>query len=161
MIINKSKTPTGFIAFVCVVLAIFIHGYIFYRGGFTSDAIELNLYILPFSLLFILFAVSIIRSSKNKLALNDHGLLVEDFSSSIIPWKVINVATLKTQILPRGSVCQWLVLRTQNDTDYSNNKILKLNKVIGIDGIPVCNLASYECDTKAVVELINRYATHA
>lgn len=61
----------------------------------------------------------------------------------------------------KGSVCQWLVLRTQNDTDYADNKILKLNKVIGIDGIPVCNLASYECDTKAVVELINRYATHA
>jgi hypothetical protein len=161
MVLTKDTGGLKFLITICVVLPVFVHGYCFWKGGFTTAGLQVHLYILPFSVLFFLFALSIHRSLKNRLAITDSGLLAEDFSKTEFPWKSIRRVSTKSQLLPRGGACLWLVLHTCRDSDYASSKVRKLNRVLGVDGIPVCNLSTYAGDKERFLALVEQRASNA
>lgn len=132
--------------------------YIGFSGGLSAVALKIHFYALPVSALFLLFAYGLIRSINRRIVISETGLLVEESSSFEFPWSTLRRATTKSQLLPRGGACLWSVLDTRNDAAYANNTVRKLNKLIGIDGTPVCNLANYEGDADDIVSIINSRA---
>lgn len=161
MIVTKDKSGLLFLVAVLVALPIYAHVYVIWKGGFTLIALKLHLYILPFSVSFIVLAYSVYRSLKNRLVISESGILVEDFSPIEFPWGLIRRASIKSQLLPIGGACCWLVLHTSSDEEYVNRKIRRLNKLIGVDGVPVCNLATYSCNVKNILSTINYRAENA
>jgi hypothetical protein len=161
MVLTKEKGGLKLLIIICVVLPVYAHSYCAWRAGFTAAALQIHLYILPFSALFLLFAFSIHRSLDNRLVITDSGFLVEDFSKVEFPWESIRRVSTKSQILPRGGACLWLVLHTCRDSDYSGRKVRKLNRLIGVDGIPVCNLATYAGDIERFLALVEQRAANA
>ncbi|MEC9387096.1 MAG: hypothetical protein VX393_12110 [Pseudomonadota bacterium] len=161
MVLTKEKGGLKFLIIIFAVLPIFAHGYCAWKGGFTAAALQVHLYILPLSVLSFLFAFSIHRSLKNRLVVTDSGLLAEDFSKVEFPWKSIRRVSTKSQILPRGGACLWLVLHTCRDSDYASSKVRKLNRLIGVDGVPVCNLSTYAGDIERFLALVEQRAAHA
>lgn len=161
MVVVKDKSGLRFLIAVLVVLPIHIHSYIGWKGGMSLLALKLHLYALPVSAMFILFSWNIYRTLKNRLVVTESGLLVEDFSPIEFPWEVIRRASTKSQPLPRGGACLWLVLHTSCDGDYMNRRIRKLSRLIAIDGIPVCNLATYSGGVEKIVKAINLRAENA
>jgi hypothetical protein len=161
MVIVKDKSGLSFLIAILVMLSIFIHGYISWEGGVSIVALKLHIYALPVSAIFILLAYNIYRTLKNRLVLTESGLLVEDFSPNEFPWEVIRRASTKSQLTPRVGTCLWLVLHTNCDGDYMDRKVRNLNRVIGINGIPVCNLANYAGSAGKIVEAINLRAKNA
>ena len=161
MVLTKEKGGLKLLMTICVVLPIYAHAYSAWKGGFTEAGFQVHLYILPFSILFFLFALSIHRSLRNRLAATYSGLLVEDFSKVEFPWDVIERVSTRPQPLPRGGACLWLVLKTECDSKYTNRKVRKLNRLIGIDGIPVCNLSTYSGDVEKFLEIIEQRAASA
>ena len=156
MVLTKDKSELRFLCAVLIALPFWAHGYCFWRGGFTTAALNVHLYILPFTILFILFAYAIHRSLTNRLIISDSGLLVEDFSPIEFPWNKIRRVSTKSQLLPRGGACLWLVLHTSCDEVYMNPKIRKINQWIGMDGIPVCNLGNYSGNLESFIEAIKQ-----
>lgn len=150
-----------FLIAIAVTLPIFAHGYCFWKAGFTLVALKIHLFMLPITALFFIAAYSIHRSLKHKLVITESGLLVEDFSKVEFPWGKIRKVSTKLQSLPRGDSCVWLVLHTCCDDEYVNPKILKLNKLLGIEGVPVCNLATYSGGVESFVEAISQRARNA
>lgn len=161
MTIEKEKGGSILIALIILSIIMFIHGYIVFRGGFANEALKLHIYVLPVSALLSLFAVGIIRSLGKKIIILKEGLLVEEFSPVPIPWSAIQLASIKKQFLPRGGECHWLVLQTINNSDYLSPRIQKLNRLIGINGVPVCNLSNYAGDTNANLNVIQQRIANA
>ncbi len=161
MVLTKEKGGLKFLVIICVVLPVYAHGYCAWKGGFTAEALQVHLYILPFSILLFLLGLSIHRSLKNRLVVTDSGLLAEDFSKVEFPWKSIRGVSTKSQLLPRGGACLWLVLQTCRDSDYANRKVRKLNRLLGVDGIPVCNLSTYAGDIEHFLALVEQRASNA
>lgn len=158
MVVKREKSQLLFLLIVVLFIPAFIHMYIGFSGGLSAVALKLHFYASPVSALFLLFAYGLFRSINKKLVISETGLLVEEFSSVEFPWSILRRATTKSQLLPRGGGCLWLVLHTRNDAAYANNTVRKLNKLIGIDGIPVCNLANYEGHADDIVSIINSRA---
>lgn len=161
VIVDKDKSGLSFLIAVMVILPIYIHSYVVWKAGLSSVAFNLHLYIFPFSVLFFLLAYNIFRSLKKRVIISESGILVEDFSPVEFPWKIVNRASIKSQLLPRGGACHWLVLHTNCDAEYANRKVLKPNKIVGINGVPVCNLASYKGNAENVIAAINARAENA
>ncbi|WGO99136.1 hypothetical protein QFX18_03555 [Saccharophagus degradans] len=158
MVIKREKSQLLFLLIVVLFIPAFIHMYIGFSGGLSAVALKIHFYALPVSALFLLFAYGLIRSINRRIVISETGLLVEEFSSFEFPWSTLRRATTKSQLLPRGGACLWLVLDTRNDAAFANITVSKLNKLIGINGIPVCNLANYEGDADDIVSIINSRA---
>ncbi|WP_444919132.1 hypothetical protein [Microbulbifer sp. JMSA003] len=161
MVLTKDKNSLGILIAILVILPVYVHGYCIWKGGFTNLALKVHLYILPFSIVFLLLSYGIFRSLKNKLVVSDSGLLVEDFSRIEFPWRVIRGASTKSQLLPRGGAVLWLVLHTTCDDNYSSLKIRRLNRMIGFDGIPVCNLLAYSGCAEKLLGIIKKRCRNA
>ncbi len=161
MVLTKDRSCLMFLIVIAVAFPLFAHGYCFWKGGFTLIALKIHLFMLPITVLFFLAAYSIHRSLKHKLVITESGLLVEDFSPVEFPWCKIRKVSTKLQSLPRGGSCLWLVLHTSCDDEYVNPKILKLNKILGIDGVPVCNLATYSGCVDSFLGAISQRARNA
>lgn len=161
MTLTKSKGGLIFLIAVFLIIPVFAHSYCGLKAGVTMTALKLHLYLSPFTILFFLFSYAIYKSLNNRLVTSDSGLLVEDFSKIEFPWKEIKRVSTKIQILPRGGTSLLLVLKTNCDGEYASSKIRKLNRLIGIDGIPVCNLANYSGDVDGFLEVIKQRAGNA
>ncbi|WP_041324875.1 hypothetical protein [Saccharophagus degradans] len=158
MVIKKSRSQILYLCAVLLIIPAFLHGYIAFKGGVAEVALKLHVYLLSVSAIFFVLAYGLFRSINKKLVISDTGLLVEEFSSVEFPWSTLRKATTKSQLLPRGGACLWLVLHTKNDADYTNRTVLKLTRLIGVNGVPVCNLANYQGDAGKIVSIINSRA---
>ena len=156
MILTKDKGGLKFLVMIFMLIPISVHGYCAWKGGFGVETLKIHLYLSPISLLFILFSWSICRSLKNRIIASETGLIIEDFSKEEFPWRIIRNMSTKSQLLPKGGSCLWLILKTECDEKYHNSKIKRMNRLIGIDGIPVCNLAIYSKDIQRLLEYIQK-----
>jgi hypothetical protein len=158
MVFTKDKGRLVFIMTMVFALVIWVHGYIFWKGGISLQALKIHAYTFPVSAFFTVLAFGIYRSLNLRFVISDTGLLVEDFSRIELPWTVICSASIKIQYMPRGATIEWLVLHTKNDGAYAGRTIRRVNKLVGVHGIPVCNLATYKVDRQLILEEINRRA---
>ena len=154
---KKDRSRILLLASIFLFLGILVQSYILYRGGFSDKTVEVSLYFLPITLLLIYFSVSIYRISCKKIVLDEEGLIVQDFCNDKIPWGHIKNASVKSQYIPRGGSACWLIIKTKNDAQYASSKINKLNKsLLGINGIPVCNLSAYKYPSVVLNEIQKR-----
>lgn len=158
MVVTKEKGWLVILMAMFLALALWAHGYIFWKGGISAEALKIHAYTAPVSALFTLFAFGIYRSLKRRLVISEAGLLVEDFSQIEFPWQVIHSASIQSQFMSRIGTIHWLVLYTKKDGAYASRIARHLNKLVDLNGIPVCNLAIYKGDPEAIVREINRRA---
>lgn len=161
MVIHKDKAGMSIIIAIFLAIALFVHSYILYAGGLTLLGLKLHLYASPISAMLMFFAYSIYRSMGNKLYVTESEILIDDFGVVAFSRNIVVRASIKEQIVPRSGVNQWLILHTKNDNDFMNPKLKKLNKFIGISGVPVCNLSYYKCSASDVVASINAWVKNA
>ena len=138
-------------------IAFFPLVYLYTKAGITEKSIEITMYTLPLTLLFSFFGGAIIRSVKRKIKLSDTGIIVEDFSKNEIPWTEIKSVKINSQILPKGGMAYWLTLGTENNNKYVNKTVQKLNTLLGIHGIPICNLSTYNVNNDLLLNKINNH----
>lgn len=159
---KKDKNLLVFYIGVCIFVATLPYIILLYKG-ITCDhcvfdqALELGLYFLPISILFTVFAIQIYRNANNKIQLLSQGLLVEDFSKICIEWDKIKKVEGVVQRVPRAAPILWMVISTTNDLEYMNGKVKRMNKILGINGIPVTNLNVYSEDASVILENIERH----
>lgn len=152
-IINKKKNSIWIGAIVIRLMAFFPYTTLYFQDlGMSKVTLSAMLIIYTLVLLYVASMISTMAACK--IEVSEQGVKVDDFGQHIFTWQELSNVAIEELILPRAQKVQWLVLKTHDDQSLMTPKISALNQRIGCEGIPVCNLATYDVEPAAFIESI-------
>lgn len=141
---RKSDATITFNAILLFLGAIWIHGLIIYEFGDALISLKYHAYGAIVSSILIALACMMLSGLGKRIVVHPNSILFEEFSNNPIQRKDIVSFQTRKQRLPKGGSALWLVVKTRIDSKLVSRKLLQANKLIGINGIPVCNLNMYK-----------------